>query len=68
MDGNPKRINKDAFSKRSGYVWTGPKDNGFAKRRLAFQWSGSRVTLRLPIHIGTVLEIVMLRGHKRKQR
>ena len=23
MDGNPKRIKKDAFSKRSGYVWTG---------------------------------------------
>ena len=22
---NPKRIKKDAFSKRSGYVWTGPK-------------------------------------------
>ena len=25
MDGNPKRIKKDAFSKISGYVWTGPE-------------------------------------------
>ena len=24
MDANPKRIKKDAFSKRSGYMWTGP--------------------------------------------
>ena len=24
VDGNPKRIKKDAFSKISGYVWTGP--------------------------------------------
>ena len=25
MDANPKRIEKDAFSKGSGYVWTGPE-------------------------------------------
>ena len=27
MNANPKRIKKDAFSKRSGYVWTGPESN-----------------------------------------
>ena len=26
VDANPKRIKKDAFSKISGYVWTGPKN------------------------------------------
>ena len=25
VDANPKRIKKDAFSKISGYAWTGPK-------------------------------------------
>ena len=25
VDANPKRIKKDAFSKVSGYVWTGPQ-------------------------------------------
>ena len=37
MDGSPKQIKKDAFSKRSGYMWTGPNLNVFFQKKKSLQ-------------------------------